>query len=215
MKRGFTVLELMIAISIFTVVVGSLCGTVVGIQRLITRSYAEAELSIRVRALREKLLFHVAPPHDGKAYSGLLSGAAKSSRPVEGNQKKIYLRANAIQLANGASADQTIELVREQTSGGASVSCFKNDGDRDPWRTHWLRLAGMGAGRTEVANLGYLGTDAVVDDLLSVAPNRNLYFIRLNAKLGGVEHRERLSIPVFGKEQIKNQNAVFHDNLLQ
>lgn len=212
MKRGFTILELTFAAAITALVAGSLGGTVIGLQRMISQSYSESELSIRMRGLREKLLFHAAPSHDGKVFAGILSGAPKSSRAIEGGNK-VYLCASSAKVSTGAAEDQIIELVRDQAANGAG--CFKNDGESDPWRTRWLRLEAMGFRQTATARLGYLESDALVDDLLNAAPNRNLYFINLTAKLGPVTHRERLAVPVFAAEQAKNTTSVFHDNLLQ
>lgn len=214
-RAGFTVVELAIASSIVALVIGSLCSTIMGVQKLVSRSYTEAELSIRMRALREKILFHAAPPHDGKVFAGVLSGmtTSRSALPIEGGIK-INVLAGSMKLSDGSSQDQNIQLVLENSSQGSSRKYFKNDGETGFQRLHWLRLENAGDGRTATANLGYLGENALVDDLLGTA-RRNLYFINLSAKLGDIERRERVVVPVFATEQVRNDNSVFHDNLLQ
>jgi len=209
-RRGFTVIEMMFALAIFTIVTGSLGSAAIGIRRLIGRTYAETELSVRVRALREKLLFHAVPTVDGRTSAGLLSGAPRSANAVESGTK-VNVRARALVLADGKSVEQSIEFVRASDGGTSDAGWFVNDGAADPWRSRWLRLDGLGDRDGADASPGYLVGDSYLDDR---ALDRNLYFINLRATLNGVTHAERIVVPVFGGEQEKNATAVFHDNLL-
>lgn len=76
MRRGFTLIEMMFAVAIFSLIVGAFGTAFVGIHRLIDRSYTEAELSVRTRLLRERLLFHVTPMLGGATYVGAFSGVS-------------------------------------------------------------------------------------------------------------------------------------------
>ena len=87
---------------------------------------------------------------------------------------------------------------------------FKNDGTTDPWRTLWFRFGGSVEGGAE-SGLCYLGDDVFED---GVAVTHGIYFLNLCASMGGVEHGERIAVPVFGVGQVKNTTSVFHDNLL-
>lgn len=118
MRKGFTLVEMMFAVTIFLLVTASLGAASIGIQRLVRRAYAEAELSVRMRLMREKILFH----------------------------------PDRIVLADG-----------------------------------------------------------VIDNRLL---SHNLYFVNLSETLSGFTRAERIVVPVFGTEQEKNANSVFHDDLL-
>ena len=86
---------------------------------------------------------------------------------------------------------------------------FKNDGATDPWRTLWFRFGGSVEGGAS-SGLAYLGDDVFEDGVASLG----LYFLNLSASEGGVVHGERIAVPLFGVEQVKNSTSVFHDNLL-
>ena len=211
MRRGFTLLEMMTAVTVFSIVIVSVLSLFIGVERLVRTAYAEAELSVRMRELREKILFHASPMTGGKKHAGVLSGMPKSALAIEGGFK-IYLRAPAFNLSDGAISYQDIQLVRE-TAGGSGRGWFKNDSIQDPYRSRWFRLDEIGPlGQTE-AHLGYLGDNAIDDDLLSTsrADDRGIFFIDLGAEVGGVTHRERIAVPVFGTEQVRNAAHVFHD----
>ena len=78
-RQGFTIVEVMISTAVATLIFGGVASFFVVSNRLVKNAFAEAELSIRTREIREKLLFHVLPPSDGRVWPGLLS--ASPSRP--------------------------------------------------------------------------------------------------------------------------------------
>ena len=200
-RAGFTLLEVMFATAIFSIVAASLATFFIGVQRLSRRATATAELSLAMRELREKLLFHAQPPDDEVVRSGLLSGAARGPSPIEAGIK-VLVDAPVFAVDGGAVSTGEIQLLND--SGR-----FKNDGASDPWRTLWFRFGGSvegGAG----SGLEYLGDDVFEEGVASLG----LYFLNLSASEGGVVHGERIAIPVFGAEQVKNSTSVFHDNLL-
>ena len=200
-RAGFTLLEVMFATAIFSIVAASLVTFFLGVQRLSRRAMATAELSTSMRELREKLLFHAQPPDDGVVRAGLLSGVSRGSSPIEAGIK-VLVDAPVFTLDGAAVSLGEIQLLND--SGR-----FKNDGASDPWRTLWFRFGGSvegGAG----SGLEYLGDDVFEDGVASLG----LYFLNLSASEGGVVHGERIAVPLFGVEQVKNSTSVFHDNLL-
>ena len=199
-RGGFTLMEMMVATFITVLVMGGVCSFVLGAHRLVLGAYAEAELSIQLRFLREKLLFHVAPPHDGKIWAGLLSGSSIGNSSVVENSFKVRMAANGIDLLSGAPCSQTIELIPNTGTGsdGSTVRWFKNDGDRvdDQWRRPYLRPVP-----------GYL-PDAWLTD--SEVTALNIFFVTLDIEMNGYRRSERLTIPVFGKVQEPGTGGVFH-----
>jgi len=201
-KAGFTLLEVMFATVIFSIVAASLLTFFIGVQRLSRRATATAELSVAMRELREKLLFHAQPAGDGVVRSGLLSGAKRGPSPIEAGIK-VLVDAPVFTVDGGAVSLGEIQLLND--SGR-----FKNDGATDPWRTLWFRFGGAVEGGAS-SGLCYLGDDVFED---GVAVSHGIYFLNLSASEGGVEHGERIAVPVFGVGQVKNTTSVFHDNLL-
>lgn len=198
-RAGFTLVELMVTTFIIVLVMGGLGTFFLGAHRLVKGAYAEAELSMQLRLLREKLLFHIAPPHNGKVWAGLLSGANIGSSPVVENSMKVRMAAKGIDLTDGTACNQTIELIpRTQSAGGGTTArWFGNDGDRvdDQWQRPYLRPISS-----------YLGDDWLNESVLS----RNLFFITLDATMNGFNRRERLAVPVFGRLQQRTTGGVFH-----
>ena len=77
-RSGYTLLELLVAISIFSLVAAAIGTSAVACLKLCRTAVVEAELSLRARELREKLLFHVRLPTSTAAYDGLLSAPSTS-----------------------------------------------------------------------------------------------------------------------------------------
>ena len=200
-RAGFTLLEVMFATAIFSIVAASVATFFIGVQRLSRRAMATAELSTAMREMREKLLFHAQPAGDGVVWSGLLSGVSRGSSPIEAGIK-VLVDAPVFTLDGGAVSLGEIQLLND--SGR-----FKNDGTTDPWRTLWFRFGGSVEGGAS-SGLAYLGDDVFEGGVASLG----LYFLNLSASMGGVEHGERIAVPVFGVGQVKNTTSVFHDNLL-
>ncbi len=193
-------MEMMMATFITVLVMGGLCTFFLGAHRLVQGAYAESELSIQLRFLREKLLFHVAPPHNGKLWAGLLSGSGIGNNSVVESSFKVRMAANGIDLSSGAPCSQTIELIPGTGIGsdGSTMRWFKNDGDRvdDQWRRPYLRPVPS-----------YLPADWLTDSEVTA---RNIFFVTLDTAMNGYRRSERLVIPVFGKVQEPGSGGVFH-----
>jgi len=199
-KPGFTLVEAMFAVFVFGLVAGGLMTLVVGIQRLTCETVARAETSVRMRELREKLLFHAAPPHDGRVWSGLLSGSDEGT-VLEGDTKIKMYTAYGRDMAQGQAVSQRIELVPRSESGAAgTVRWLGNDGDRtdDRWRFKWLCPGGF----SNIPSQYWLDGTRLAD--------YNLFFVTLEMTAQGVTRRERMAVPLFGKVQV-SEGKVFHD----
>lgn len=197
-RGGFTLVEAMISLGLLLVVLGGLGTFVLGAHSLSKGAYAEAELSLHLRLLRERLLFQVAPPHDGKRWSGLLSG---ESIPGAADAAAVRLTSRGVVLADGTSCAQTIALEpqTESAEDGESSRWLANTGDPvdAQWRRPYLRPLPA-----------YLPEDWLDDSSLA---DHHLFFITLDATLNGYSRSERLAVPMFGKEQTGGSGGVFHD----
>lgn len=142
MKRqsGYTLLELLIAVSIFSLVVASIGTSAVACLRLCRTAIVEAEISLRARELREKLLFHVRLPTANTVYDGLLSAPSTSrvdsvAFTYEGEQLPIG------DIPNGNRARQSHRILL----AGSGDQTYPMD-DHAPHNTaneRWLRPGGF------------------------------------------------------------------------
>jgi len=202
-RRGFTLVELMVASGILALVIGGTLGAFVALQRMTRTAFAESELAIGMRQLREKLQFHAAPPHDGRIWTGVLSGV-NSGAVIEGGTKILMGSSWGFDQNTKKAVSQRIELVTAQrtASDGGTRRWFVNDGDRydESWTTRWLIPSGI--------------SWLPADDLLVATElaKRNVFYINLEATSSGVTRRERITVPVFGKAQRTFSGKVFDDD---
>ena len=73
-RRGFTLVEMMLATVVAAVLSAALATLFIGIHRLVRQSYNDAELSLALRAEREKALFNAVMEGGNVFWAGLLSG---------------------------------------------------------------------------------------------------------------------------------------------
>ena len=78
-KSAFTLVETMVSSSIALIVLGATVGTIVFCQRMFHQAMAEAESSLALREIRDKLLFHAGVRDNGSRLDdGLLTGKWKA-----------------------------------------------------------------------------------------------------------------------------------------
>ena len=77
-RRGFTLIEMMLATVVTAVLSVSLATLFVGIRRLVRQAYDDASLSLALRAERERALFNAVAEGGSVHWGGLLS--AKDTR---------------------------------------------------------------------------------------------------------------------------------------
>ena len=73
-KSGFTLVETMVASTIATIAFAAIVATFIFCQRMFRITMAEAEISLKMRDIRDKLLFRAGPDLN----SGLLTGKASA-----------------------------------------------------------------------------------------------------------------------------------------
>lgn len=139
-RSGYTLLELLVAISIFSLVAAAIGTSAVACLKLCRTAVVEAELSLRARELREKLLFHVRLPTSTAAYDGLLS-APSTSRvdTVAFTYEGEHLPITSIGSGNRARQSHRLLLT------GADDQTYIID-DHAPHNTaneRWLRPGGF------------------------------------------------------------------------
>lgn len=97
-RRGFTLVEMMLATVVTAVLTVSLGTLFVGVQRLVRQAYADAALSLAHRAEREKALFNAVPEGGSVFWGGLLS--AKDTQLPGGDA--VAFTATGVQTESGA-----------------------------------------------------------------------------------------------------------------
>lgn len=190
MKKGFTLLEMMTAVAIFTLVIAGVGSAFVGVIRMSKTAMAEAELSVRMRMFREKLLFHVEPPHDGKVFAGLLT----ADRGVE-QGVRVLATGEGFDATTGGKVVQTIRV-----SAGSERYRNEGDGTGGDRLDGWLNPSGIAITPGTDGGFGW-----------SEQEDNGLYSIAFEASAAGVTRRERVVVPIFGRAQVKNPESVFHD----
>ena len=78
-RRGFTLVEMMIATGVSVVIALALATLVVGVRRLTARSFGVAMASLDLRAERDRLQFHSQEEGGNARWAGLLSASKISS----------------------------------------------------------------------------------------------------------------------------------------
>lgn len=199
-RAGFTLVELMVTTAISAIVLTATCVAYLGTLRMVCGSFAEAELALRTRELRDKLLFHAAPTHDGVVGAGLLSAWAKrgDGYPLEGS--KILVEAAAMRITGnayaGTVATQEVQLVFHDENS-PSCTIWNEDRHDEQWAARWLH-----PGRLDFFALNPRVADILVPD---ARDPKDRFYINVAARkevVGRVvEHRERIVVPVFGRVQ--------------
>lgn len=216
---GFTLVEMMIASFVAVVLFAGIGTLLLGTENLVTDAYCEAELSIKTRELRDRILFQAAPYDDGKISSGLLSGTIGEVNSLRSGAKAlVFAPATKVAVtgtgaAGTVSSLQKIELARN-VSNGEEAGFLVNDGQFGAARENWFRFAGAGWIGTRKREIGYLPENWLSGRLVTdnSETSRNLYFLNISNKLGRITYRTRIAVPVFGAEQVRNTVDVFHDS---
>ena len=198
-RGGFTLVELMVTTVIFTIILAAVSSAYLGSVRLLKVTVATAEMSLGMRDLRDRLLFHAAPPHDDTIWAGLLSGTNHVD-VLEGNATRILMRCVAMKNNSGTMGSQTIRLGFNDY--GTEKCSFSSDDSYDAhWTRRWLHpgklnlLADSGSTAPLVWARKADGTE-----------DHSRFYIRLKGRTEAagipVEHGERIVVPEFGRQQI-------------
>ena len=84
MRKGFSLIELMIVVSVSTVIFVAVGSSFITAQRMLKTAMAEAELSLAGRELRDKFLLRLGPTVHGVHYGRPSGGTNTFSTLLEG-----------------------------------------------------------------------------------------------------------------------------------
>jgi len=192
-RAGFTLVEVLVATGILTIVVAQVVGVIVPCVRLFHGVIAQCELPLRTRELREKLLFHMRPPEANKGYGGLLSVQSIHTDTVAVNMVDEYV---PIPLTLKREGTQSHRLFSWQDEKGWFLM-----NDHLPHVApymYWLRTGGMYQG-------GSQNWEDVVERRNLDTQNRLYVNLQVSAgSIAGLDlgtRAERVIVPLFGREQ--------------
>ena len=197
-RCGFTLGELMLAVMIVVIVLAALGSSFVGGVRLLKATLATTEMSLQARALRDRLLFHAAPQHDGTIWAGLLSGT-NGTDVLEGNATKILMHCPALKDTNGSTANQTIQVIFKDY-GTKKCSFFSEDRYDERWKHRWLNPGGIDLMADSGATAPLVWARKADN-----AEDHSRFYIRLTGRMDiaglPIRHDERIVVPLFGRQQ--------------
>ena len=199
-RRGFTLVETMVAASIGVLVLAMVMAPFISAQRMLRTAMAESELSLAMRELRDKLLFKASPDISGNHYSGLLSGMNLNESDIHNS---VEMSGHTVGATLGNTADSSIRLLVWQV-GDCKMLINERTPDKDS-HVRWLW-----PGSFELVKKDPPGSDVTTrSEILDYNPQNGsnryrLYFdIGLKADVNGdkIVRWERVTVPVLGKIQ--------------
>ena len=137
-RPAFTLLEVLMASAITTLVSASLAAFFVGSPRLLRDSYIESQLSLKLRERREHLLFQTVREGGNVAWGGLLSAQA-----VEVGDARVRYTAVGVDTASGCAT----ERASQDVSGAFEKSLVASHG------IFYVALSETIGGRTQGARV--------------------------------------------------------------
>jgi len=158
-RSGFTLVETMIATSIFALVTAMLLSVFIGLGRTVRATYAEAVLSLELRQARERILFRSILEGGNVLWGGLLS-----ARQLESAGQGVGYEAVGIRTDNRAAVSRASQ--RNVTLPSAAVMADYDTSKLDARSLLFVTLTGeknnvVRRERVVVPAFGaVLGTDA-------------------------------------------------------
>lgn len=131
-RSGFSLVETLIASSIAVIVLGALMSTFIFCYRIFYQTMAEAEASLAIRDIREKLLFHAGPGLN----SGLLTGKASADTAA------ITMDWTSLSDDSDNSKPSKIRIVWNAESSGLG-NFFNERVDHTKHNQNWFKPGGF------------------------------------------------------------------------
>lgn len=219
-KFGFTLTELMITTALSTVILSGLIAVFIGSSRFVRHILVEADLAMRARDLRERLLFQAVPSEKSKGgttcYGGLLSSRPNNYNGAVLKQSGTTWIANVPKTTSRGSGTVPIfeleNVVLALTSTGLYNTSRQN--------STWLKPAGHPFGWTasDFTDTNHKGNGFIdiqqFNGSKDAQGNKNAnYWINLRYSLGDMTRVERLHIPICGVQQrTYTDGKTFHDS---
>ena len=200
LRGGFTLAETMVAVGIGVIVLTAVLSSFMAAQSMLHTAMAEAELSLAMREMRDKLLFKASPDIAGRHYAGLLSGVDMNENGVRG-YSSVEMSGRTVGSTLSSVADSSVRLLVWQV-GDRKMLINERTPDKDA-HVRWLWPG----------SLALADCSSMADILSYDSRNANgsnvyrLYFdIGIEADVrrrdgSRIVRRERVSVPVFGKIQ--------------
>ncbi len=212
-RNGHTLLEMVIAISIFALVAAQLAGVTIGAFRLLRGNFTESELALVTRQFRERLLFKARPDVPPKRSAGLLSAPARdrSNRLISSSEPAHDLGWSSI-AAVIPFVDEVTGLDGHYPASafaiGSTWNARRNANDLMIWDQNnaaaqrWLLPFGVCFGWDWGKWNDESQTGAAFADKKSFDNSSKRYYnLTIRYVIDGVERRERVLVPVFGMVQ--------------
>lgn len=185
-SSGFTIVEMVLASSVFLIVMAQLFASFLGLQRMLKEIHAEAEMAIAMDQLRERLLFRLDPNVSQRRLPGLLGMTV-------GNVDSVAVNMNASAESRRGVFGNGLDDVRD-----ASARLMWDNGrvklDNVPSARKWLDPGGFGLAGT------WLDCVSPQNSPQSLAVKPKIYFT-LTMQKDGVSRSERIVVPLFGRNQ--------------
>ena len=112
MRKGFSLIELMIVVSVSTVIFVAVGSSFITAQRMLKT----AELSLAGRELRDKFLFRLGPTVNGVHYGGIYGGTNTFSTLLEGGlSSNLEFYSPSIRDNLGSISPWRVRIIMWQT----------------------------------------------------------------------------------------------------
>ena len=179
-RTGFSLVELMVATAVFSIVAVQIGVGFTGLFRLMRHSYAESEIAVAEHKMHDRILFNLKPAEEGAVPSGGLSftnvtltssGIAFSGDILSVNGSSISTVPRTYQLVLGS--DRLFALQNE------AGSC------------KWLNPADMFSLETDISQISRLVNGG---KMLQID-------VSMKMRNDDVSRTQRISIPIFRRVQ--------------
>ena len=216
MRRGFTMVETMVASAIGVIALLAVGSSFLAAAKMLHVAMAESELSLAMREMRDKILFKASPDVSGNHYGGLLSGKGLNEGDVR-SYNAVEMSGHTVGANIGSTADSSVRLL-VWTVDGRKMLMNERTPDKDA-HARWLW-----PGALTLAKWSDPEEDvAVMSDMLGYTARNsngtNIYRISLDIGIaahafgdggsrtmlrrdgGRIVRMERVSVPILGKLQ--------------
>ena len=209
-RRGMTLIEVMISVSVLTIVMGAVVSTFLTAQRMLKDAMGLSELSLAAREIREKILFNASPRSDSTSYAGLLSCTANSTSksPINNSGTKITMEACTMgsTLADRSSSPAQVEIELKTASDGTKHYLYNGKTPNPSTKARWFWPIGTSVLNTSMSDvLSFDAPGAINSSSFGTAQNA----VRLNLDIvltsdaknpdgSPMVRRERIVVPIFG-----------------
>ncbi len=204
-SSGFTLIEMLIACTIFIIVAAQIVVVFTGINRTVQTTMAEMEFALAARQLRERLLFKATPDEEDRYYAGLLSASDVTVDYSAITAKLPYVDStgNADTDSNNITDGRTAKLgIGSKWNSTRQQNDMMIEDKYNNYAKLWLFTSGISFGYdyNQWNDSNHEGTGFADREAFAESDGKN-YYLNLRYEANGVVHRERIAIPIFGKEQ--------------